>query len=87
MHKRSLHGFSALNPPMCTPCDCCPEWTWGRDREGDFFCVYGEPLVQYRNGGYHPVHIRDTLHEGRYTIINKLGWGRDGTVWLAKDST
>lgn len=86
-HKRYLHGFNALKPPMPSPCDCNPLWTWERHREGDFFCMgLGEPLIQYRSGGYHPVHLGDTLHEGRYTIINKLGWGRDGTNWLAMDS-
>ncbi|KAL2052447.1 hypothetical protein ABVK25_007319 [Lepraria finkii] len=73
---------------MMSPCDCAPSWTWERHREGDFFCVgvRGEPLIQYRSGGYHPVHLGDTLHGGRYTIIHKLGWGRDGTNWLATDS-
>lgn len=87
-HKRYLHGFNALKPPMLTPCDCCPSRTRERHREGDFFCVrvLGEPLIQYRRGGYNPVHLGDTLHGGRYTIINKLGWGRDGTIWLAMDS-
>ena len=87
-HKRHLHGFNALKPPMLTPCDCCPSWTWERHREGNFFClgVLGEPMIQYRSGGYHPVHLGDTLHGGRYAIINKLGWGRDGTHWLAVDS-
>ena len=87
-HKRYLHSINALEPPMLSDCDCSPEWTWERHREGDFFCRYvlGEPLIQYKNGGYHPVHLGDTLHEGRYTIINKLSWGRDNTTWLAMDS-
>lgn len=87
-HKRHLHSFNVSKPPMNSPCDCSPAWTWDRHREGNFFCrwLLEEPLIQYRSGGYHPVHLGDTLHEGRYTIINKLGWGQDGTIWLAKDS-
>ena len=87
-NKRYLHSFNALKPPMLSACDCSPSWTWERYREGDFFCklVRGEPLIQYRNGGYHPVYLGDSLHEGRYIIINRLGWERYGTVWLAMDS-
>ncbi|KAG6853212.1 hypothetical protein C0991_006115 [Blastosporella zonata] len=39
----------------------------------------------YRIGGYHPVHIGDVYN--RYQIINKLGYGRNSTVWLAEDKT
>jgi serine/threonine protein kinase len=45
-----------------------------------------EPFELYRPGGYHPVHIGDTLCHSRYTIIRKLGWGQYSTVWLAKDA-
>ena len=62
-----------------------------RQREGDLFVrtrgrVFEEPLSQYKRGGYHPLGIGDTLLEGRYTIINKLAWGKDAITWLAKDS-
>ncbi len=41
----------------------------------------------YRPGGYHPVHIGDRLGPNeRFIIRRKLGYGADGTVWLAHDS-
>ena len=46
-----------------------------------------EPLEQYQNGGYHPIHIGDVLGEsGRYRVIHKLGHGGYGTVWLCRDT-
>ncbi|KAF7556895.1 hypothetical protein G7046_g6183 [Stylonectria norvegica] len=39
----------------------------------------------YRPGGYHPVSIGDTLGEGRYRVIRKLGDGSFSTVWLAEN--
>jgi len=44
-----------------------------------------EKLSKYRLGGYHPVCLGDTLHDGQYTIRHKLGWGGFSTVWLARD--
>ncbi|KAL5483406.1 hypothetical protein ACEPAI_8637 [Sanghuangporus weigelae] len=43
-----------------------------------------EPLAGYHLGGYHPTRIGDTLN-GRYRIVQKLGWGEYSTVWLAHD--
>ena len=43
-----------------------------------------EPLHRYRPGGYHPIHIGDTL-DGRYTVLHKLGWGSFSTVWAVLD--
>lgn len=57
------------------------------DRDGPFYpCnVSAEPLALYRSGGYHPVHLGDTMQEGRYRIVHKLCWGFGGTIWLARD--
>jgi hypothetical protein len=47
--------------------------------------VDAEPLHRYKTGGYHPVSLGDQLHDGRYRILHKLGWGGYSTVWAAKD--
>jgi hypothetical protein len=45
-----------------------------------------ENLDQYSTGGYHPVRIGDTFRDGAYKVVNKLGYGRYSTVWLAHDT-
>lgn len=44
-----------------------------------------EDLDRYQPGGYHPVQIGDELNDGRYRIVNKLGYGGYSTIWLARD--
>ena len=44
-----------------------------------------EGIPDYKIGGYHPVHIGETMIE-RYVIVQKLGWGHFSTVWLARDT-
>ena len=44
-----------------------------------------ESVDAYRPVGYHPVHIGELLHDGRYQIIHKLDSGSFSTVWLARD--
>jgi len=57
-----------------------------------------EGIDDYKIGGYHPVHIGYLLEclitltifssevlQGRYVVIQKLGWGHFSTVWLCKD--
>lgn len=46
-----------------------------------------EDLEAYRPGGFHPVHLGDTLAEGRYRIVHKLGFGGFATVWLAREES
>jgi serine/threonine-protein kinase SRPK3 len=41
--------------------------------------------LNYRTGGFHPVHLSDVFKKGRYTVIHKLGHGGFATVWLARD--
>ncbi|KAL6820184.1 kinase-like domain-containing protein [Trichoderma sp. SZMC 28015] len=47
--------------------------------------VPAEELAKYCHGGYHPVHLNDLLCDGRYQILDKLGFGSFSTVWLARD--
>lgn len=44
-----------------------------------------ERLEKYRIGGYHPIAIGDTLKDGRYKIVDKLGHGGYSTIWIAQD--
>lgn len=47
-------------------------------------CPYEvESVLDYRPGGYHPVHLGDVL--GSYRVIHKLSYGISSTVWLARD--
>lgn len=47
--------------------------------------VDAEPLYRYRPGGYHPMALGHVLHNGRYKILHKMGWGGYSTTWAAKD--
>ena len=40
----------------------------------------------YRKGGYHPVRVGDTYKDGRYVVLEKLGWGHFSTCWLCDDT-
>ncbi|KDR77682.1 hypothetical protein GALMADRAFT_224941 [Galerina marginata CBS 339.88] len=44
-----------------------------------------EDIELYRPGGFHPVHISDTLDSDRYQVVHKLGYGGFSTVWLCRD--
>lgn len=44
-----------------------------------------ENLEQYKPGGHCPVSIGDSIHDRRYHIIHKLGYGSFATIWLAQD--
>ncbi|KAG9505115.1 hypothetical protein J7337_002081 [Fusarium musae] len=45
----------------------------------------GEYPDAYRPGGYHPIDLGDTLNDGQYKVIRKLGDGCFSIVWLAHD--
>ncbi|KAG7286209.1 hypothetical protein NEMBOFW57_008515 [Staphylotrichum longicolle] len=47
--------------------------------------VPAEDLGNYCPGGYHPILLNDRLHDGRYEIVHKLGFGSFSTIWLARD--
>ncbi|EEP78909.1 predicted protein [Uncinocarpus reesii 1704] len=44
-----------------------------------------EDFAGYKQGGYHPTHIGDTLDNGRFRIIHKVGYSSRSFVWLARD--
>lgn len=44
-----------------------------------------EEYEDYGPEGYHPVILGETFKEGRYQVIQKLGWGYFSTVWMALD--
>ncbi len=44
-----------------------------------------EGIDDYKKGGYHPVFVGEVLN-GRYVILQKLGWGHFSTVWLSRDT-
>lgn len=45
-----------------------------------------EDLEDYCKGGYHPVQVGEQFENGRYTVVQKLGWGHFSTVWLSRDN-
>ncbi|KAF9199119.1 serine/threonine protein kinase, CMGC group [Haplosporangium sp. Z 27] len=52
----------------------------------DMYSDEEEDMEDYKKGGYHYIAIGDSFHDGRYVILQKLGWGHFSTVWLAKDT-
>ncbi|KAK2858450.1 hypothetical protein FQN49_004719 [Arthroderma sp. PD_2] len=44
-----------------------------------------ERLERYCPGGFYPVKLGDQLCDGRYSIVQNLGFGGSSTVWLAVD--
>ena len=44
-----------------------------------------EDMEDYKRDGYHPTYIGETFMNGRYVVLQKLGWGHFSTVWLAED--
>ena len=44
-----------------------------------------EQLERYRPGGNHPITLQESLNNGRYRIVHKLGHGTFSTVWRAQD--
>lgn len=44
-----------------------------------------EPPSDYEPGGYHPVALQDSFHDGRYVVKHKLGFGGQATVWRGWD--
>lgn len=45
-----------------------------------------EGIDGYCPGGFHPVYIGDVFAD-KYQVLNKIGYGVYGTVWIARDLT
>ncbi|KFG83189.1 putative protein kinase [Metarhizium anisopliae] len=46
-----------------------------------------EKLVYYQPNGLHPIDLGDELHDHRFRVIHKLGYGGSSTVWLCRDQS
>lgn len=55
------------------------------EQESEYDSSESEDEEDYRIGGYHPVEVGDTFNDGRYRVLQKLGWGHFSTVWLCYD--
>lgn len=55
------------------------------DPESDLDSSESEGGDEYCKGGYYPVQIGETFNNGRYILLQKMGWGHFSTVWLAFD--
>jgi serine/threonine-protein kinase SRPK3 len=71
---------STVSPQHTSP----PRIDWNLYPEAVYVQPH-EPLERYTPGGFHPVTLGDTFHDGRYSIHHKLGYGGYSTVWLARD--
>lgn len=52
---------------------------------GGIIQFYEEDIKDYCIGGYHPVYLGDIFNK-KYQIVNKLGFGKFSTIWLALDT-
>lgn len=44
-----------------------------------------ESHLSNKKNVFYPVSPGDVVAEGKYSMISKLGWGRNSTVWLAEE--
>ena len=59
------------------------------DKDADVIECDEEPLMLNAASGYgyFPARLGGTLHDNRYHLMRKLGWGSYSSVWLCKDTT
>ncbi|GAB0490887.1 hypothetical protein MMPV_002127 [Pyropia vietnamensis] len=55
------------------------------DQDAEYETSESEDAEDYKKGGYHVVRIGETFKNGRYRVLQKLGWGHFSTVWLCLD--
>ena len=58
------------------------------DKDADVIECDEEPLMLNAASGYgyFPAKLGGTLHDNRYHLMRKLGWGSYSSVWLCKDT-
>lgn len=66
--------------------DAVPDKYRSDGSDDDYSDSDDEGAEGYRKGGYHPVQLGERFHDGRYTVLQKLGWGHFSTVWLVRDA-
>lgn len=89
VHRRLAYRLSLEAPVLRRSLSSTPaqpsQFGPPMDRSTHSCDIDAEPLHRYHKGGYHPVHLGDHLSDGRYKILQKLGWGGYSTVWAARD--
>jgi serine/threonine protein kinase len=73
----------ATSPPPTPPAVPPQDPDLWRFEDAGAACEWAE---EYCPGGFHPVNLGDTFHDGKYRVIRKLGDGSYSTVWLAVSS-
>lgn len=81
----SSHGVASAAPCCIAPDPPIP-YSLSDDDGSDYSDDDFEGHEGYRKGGYHPVRIGEQYNQGRYTVLQKLGWGHFSTVWLVHDA-
>ena len=59
-----------------------------KEGAGESFVCDEEPhMLGFNTGyGFSPLAVGQTLNDGSYKIVGKLGWGQCSSVWLAKST-
>jgi serine/threonine protein kinase len=71
------------SPPTTPPAEPPQDPDLWRFEDTGATCEWAE---EYCPGGFHPVNLGETFHNGKYRVIRKLGDGSYSTVWLAVSS-
>lgn len=81
---QSARGLSAGRPLIESFPDADTVGVFADEFDNESSNSEDEGIEDYVKGGYHPVFRGEVLN-GRYVILQKLGWGHFSTVWLSRD--